>query len=71
MTLVVPSKMPGAADISTAPGIIDGYLGAAAMQTAGSDYFTAPAVRPATKFFCSSRNPITIGMETTTDAAII
>ena len=34
-------------------------------------YLTAPALRPATKLRCNSRNPTTIGTLTTSDAAMI
>ena len=34
-------------------------------------HFTAPAVIPATKWRCTRRNPMTTGMLTTRDAAMI
>src|SRR5699024_12273534 len=54
-------------------GQVDGDLQRGPFGGGGwiGDHFTAPAVRPATKFFCIIRKPTTTGIDTAIEAARI
>ena len=58
----------GRAGIS-GPRVIDG--GAFLTRSRGRDYFTEPAVRPATKLFWRIRKAMTTGTDTASEAAMI